>query len=258
MSLEVVCDPSKSDLLIRSGSHLYGCDTPESDVDLRGFFVEQGIYLLGREKFDQHEDRVSDTVIWGFKKFFHLLEKSSPNTLEILFAPINSYQILTDVGRLMVDKKNLFLSKDVASSIKGFSYSEWLKSQLLTKNKETGEVCHSSSVVGARRKESHASFGYSLKNACHSIRLLEQGIDLLKNHTIAFPRPNASFLKDIRNGDVPFSDLEKIYNERVEEFKTAEENTSIPLRMDKNKLDDLYYEIVGERIIKFFQNRKKD
>ena len=49
---------NNADLLITHGSRLFGCSTPESDVDIRGFVVEPGEYLLDRQEgktFEQYE-----------------------------------------------------------------------------------------------------------------------------------------------------------------------------------------------------------
>ena len=52
-----------------SGSYAYGTSKEGSDIDLRGFLVEDKKYLYGLEGFEQFEDRASDTVIFGLKKF---------------------------------------------------------------------------------------------------------------------------------------------------------------------------------------------
>lgn len=246
---------SNPDLLIRSGSHLYGCATPTSDIDLRGFVVEPGEYILGRKKFEQYEDKESDTVVWGFCKFFELVERGSPNTLEILFAPREAYAVLTPRGEKMLDNKNLFLSRQVTESIRGFASSEWLKAQLLTKNKETGEVYYSARVVGAKRKDSHAEFGYCLKNAYHAIRLLEEGIEILTTGQLNFPRPNANLLLAIRNGEMEFEEVSSMVDLRKKEFAEAESASSLPKRPDREALDDLYFEIVNEEVKNFLETR---
>lgn len=246
---------SNPDLLVRSGSHLYGCAMPTSDVDLRGFVVEPAEYLLGREKFEQYEDKESDTVVWGFSKFFELLEKGSPNTLEILFAPMSEFLVLTDKGKMMVENRHLFVSTKTTDAIRGFASSEWLKAQLLTRNKETDQVYHSNRVVGAKRKESHAEFGYSVKNAYHSIRLLEQGIEMLETGTITFPRPNGDVLRAIRNGEVSFEDLSAMREKRVLEFAAAEEKTSLPRKLDRRSLDNLYFEMIDSKVEEFLRKK---
>lgn len=238
-------------MLVRSGSHLYGCAIPTSDVDYRGFVIEPAEYLLRRKSFEQYEDKESDVVIWGVAKFFELLEKGSPNTVEILFAPEKSYEVLTVTGDEVLNYKHLFVSKNLTNAIRGFASGEWLKAQLLSKNKETGEISHRPSVVGAKRKESHAEFGYSVKNAYHTIRLLEQGIELLKNHTITFPRPNADLLRSIRNGEVPFEDLSKIRDERIAEFASEEEKTTLRESVNKEEIDKLFFRVIHDKLSDF-------
>jgi predicted nucleotidyltransferase len=68
--------------LVASGSYGYGTHIGTSDIDLRGVVVESRQHLLGLKTFEQFEDRESDTVIYGFKKFINLCLNANPNTLE--------------------------------------------------------------------------------------------------------------------------------------------------------------------------------
>jgi len=245
----------ETDLLTRVGSRLYGCANPDSDDDRRGFVVEPAEYLLGREKFEQHEDKVTDLVIWGVQKFFHGLTKGSPNVFEILFVPDEFIISATDRGREVLRRRDVFVCMGSVIPIRGFAHSEWLKAQLKTKNKETGEVYHSKRVVGAKRKASHAEHGYSVKNAYHAIRLLHQGLELVQEGHITFPRPEADFLRNIRNGEVQFEQLELEYEQL--DARLSELIEQAPLRRfpDRKAIDELYYDITGDVIVDFLAGR---
>lgn len=237
------------DLLVLTGSNLYGCAMPDSDTDLRGFFVEPGEYLIGRKRFEQHDDKVNDTVIWGVRKFFSLLEKGSPNTIEILFAPSDNVRSSTEIGEKILSARSLFVNRRLTDTIRGFASSEWRKAQLLTKNRETGEVYFSPRVVGAKRKDSHAEFGYCLKNAYHSIRLLEEGIELLKSGTITFPRPNANELRNIRNGVMALGAISEKIEALSKEFEVAEAVSILPADPDFKAIDALYLDLIRNKVV---------
>lgn len=64
-------------LLVISGSHAYGLDTPESDLDIRGIAVENEETLFGLGHFEQYEDKETDTVIYSLRKFIQLTMKVS-------------------------------------------------------------------------------------------------------------------------------------------------------------------------------------
>ena len=55
-------------LLGLGGSHAYGTNNENSDVDFRGITLNQPSDMLGLTEFEQFEDRVTDTVIYSFNK----------------------------------------------------------------------------------------------------------------------------------------------------------------------------------------------
>jgi predicted nucleotidyltransferase len=70
--------------LTLSGSHGYGTNNDNSDIDLRGVLIEPSSTLFGLQTFEQFEERETDTVIYGLKKFVALCANGNPNTLELL------------------------------------------------------------------------------------------------------------------------------------------------------------------------------
>ena len=71
------------------GSHCYGLDTPESDVDTAGvyFAPKEQVYGLGLDYLPQVNDAKNDNVRYELRKFMQLLCKSNPTILESLFIP---------------------------------------------------------------------------------------------------------------------------------------------------------------------------
>lgn len=246
----------KPDLLIRTGSRLYGCSTPSSDDDLRGFVVEPAHCFLGRNKFDQHEDKVNDVVIWGLVKFLNQLVRGTPNTFEILFAPESHILTCSENGRIVLDSKEMFVTKSQLMPFSGFAMSEWLKAQLKTKNRETGDIYHSSRVVGAKRKESYSKYGYSVKNAYHAVRLLSQGIELAETGSMTFPRPEADLLVDIRNGKLSFDLVEKEVKRLDAKLLFAMENNDLSEELDQEEVNEMYYRIIADDVVEFLKERQ--
>lgn len=111
--------------LTLSGSYGYGTNNENSDIDLRGFLIEDKKYLLGFNTFEQFEDIPTDTVIYGLKKFISLCSNSNPNTLELLGTEDNCIVIMNDAGKMIRDNSHLFLSKKVITSFGDYANAQF-------------------------------------------------------------------------------------------------------------------------------------
>ena len=95
-----------------SGSHAYGTNTPNSDTDIRGFFVNPTSEYLGMDTpSEEIKDENADVVFYGMKKAFELLEKSNPNMIELLWMPQETVVQMSDLAKLLVTSRHIFLSK---------------------------------------------------------------------------------------------------------------------------------------------------
>jgi predicted nucleotidyltransferase len=110
--------------LVISGSHGYGTATDSSDIDLRGFLIEDKKHLLGCGSFEQFEDIHTDTVIYGLKKFFSLCRAANPNTLELLGADEDCVVIMNEIGCRVRDNVDMFLSKRVIGSFGNYATAQ--------------------------------------------------------------------------------------------------------------------------------------
>lgn len=227
------------DLLVRTGSHLYGCATPTSDEDTRGFVVPSALHLLGRAKFELYESREPDMTIWSFQKFFHLLETGSPNVIELLFVPANHILRASPVGQKLLDSKHLFLSKQNVKPIQGFALSEW---------KKAVQYFDNLNKIGERRMAEINTVGYSIKNAYHAIRLMWQLHELLTTGKITFPRPEAFILKDIRNGNCTIEELTHMWDSLDRAIPGMVETSVLPEQLDRDRLNDLYVSLIRDKI----------
>lgn len=71
------------------GSHLYGLNNEDSDVDTSGLFLapRENIVGLGNDYQEQVSDERHDTTWYEIGNFCNLLLKSNPTVLEALFVP---------------------------------------------------------------------------------------------------------------------------------------------------------------------------
>lgn len=108
-------------LLGLGGSHAYGTNNVNSDIDFRGITLNLPSDLLGLTTFEQYEDSKTDTVIYSFNKIIRLLLECNPNTCEILGLDEDQYLIKTTLGQDILDHKNLFITKRAAKSFGGYA-----------------------------------------------------------------------------------------------------------------------------------------
>ena len=111
-------------LLGVGGSYAYGTDYENSDIDFRGITLNLPSDLLGLTKFEQYEDRKTDTVIYSFNKMIRLLLECNPNTCEILGLEKEGYVILSELGQELLDNRSLFLTKRAAKSFGGYAQAQ--------------------------------------------------------------------------------------------------------------------------------------
>lgn len=111
-------------LLGIGGSHAYGTNNENSDVDIRGITLNLPSDLLGLTRFEQFEDAHTDTVIYSFNKIIRLLLECNPNTIELLGLDEEQYLIKTAPGQELLDNRALFLSKRAAKSFGGYASAQ--------------------------------------------------------------------------------------------------------------------------------------
>lgn len=108
-------------LLCLGGSHAYGTNTQNSDLDVRGITLNQKRDILTNQKFDQFINNETDTVIYSFNKIINLLSSCNPNTIEMLGLKKDHYLYLHPLGQELLDNKKMFLSTKAAYSFGGYA-----------------------------------------------------------------------------------------------------------------------------------------
>lgn len=111
-------------ILTTAGSIAYGTNVETSDIDVRGVTLETKQDIMGLSSFEQFEDRTTDTVIYGLKKFINLCLNSNPNVLEILGSRPEHLLVITKEGWLLRDHVDLFLSKKAIQSFGNYATAQ--------------------------------------------------------------------------------------------------------------------------------------
>jgi predicted nucleotidyltransferase len=117
------------------GSHLYGLNTPDSDVDTSGVFISTKEQLLGCFGYKpQVSDTRHDTTWFEVGELVRLLLKSNPTVLESLFVPED--KILVKPSPLLADlfaNKNEFITKQCFNPFIGYAIDQIKKARGLNK-----------------------------------------------------------------------------------------------------------------------------
>jgi len=114
-------------LLGLGGSHAYGTNNENSDIDIRGIFKPRKEEILAYgfgNRSEQVVDNPTDTTIYALGKITELLLNCNPNTIEILGLDDDQYLLMTKEGKMLRDNRKLFLSKKCAKSFGGYANSQ--------------------------------------------------------------------------------------------------------------------------------------
>lgn len=234
-------------LLGYRGSKTHGTYRPNTepgsidDIDVMGVIVHgpEAYYGFGRQETFERMENPWDVVVYDVRKFVSLCCKMNPNVLSLLWLPQNFYIKQNDLGKLLVARRNLFVSKEAYKSFTGYAYSQLHK---MEHNATQG-------YMGEKRKKLIEKYGYDTKNASHLIRLLKMGIEFLSTGELNVMREDNTYLVDIKQGKY---DLPYIKTEADRLFKLAElalVNSKLPDRVDEVKAEKLLVAILQEHFL---------
>lgn len=130
--------------------------------------------------------------------------------------------------------------------MQGFALSEWNKAV---------NYFDQMRKLGATRKSHIATYGYSIKNAYHALRLLEECHELLETGSISFPRPNADYLRKVRCGEVEVDEIKDRYQKLDASIPDTLAKSKLQEKIDKAQIDLMYYRIIKSCIKDFYERR---
>jgi len=123
------------------GSRAYGTHRPDSDYDEKGICIlADPKYYFGFSRFEQKDGGWSDEAdrqIYDIRKFVKLALECNPNMVEILYVDESDIIHIDDLGNLLRDSRDIFLSRKAADTFIGYAMSQlhrieghykWLKS----------------------------------------------------------------------------------------------------------------------------------
>ncbi len=135
-------NPHKLVYLSKSGSHLFGTNTPKSDLDVKGLFLPsiQSLYLQNApQQFSQNTNNSNvknssedvDVTVWSVQFWLKLLTKGDINAVSLLFSYSNPNAVLEGTDASFLEKLKALdpiklLSRNL-SGMMGFAYNQAIK-----------------------------------------------------------------------------------------------------------------------------------
>lgn len=111
-------------ILTLGGSHAYGTNNENSDLDIRGCALNNKMQILTNQNFEQFVNVETDTTIYAFNKLISLLSNVNPNTIEMLGNKPEHYLYVHPIGQELIDNAHLFLSKKATYSFGGYATAQ--------------------------------------------------------------------------------------------------------------------------------------
>jgi len=132
---------------------------------------------------------------------------------------------------------------------------DWLdrdEKELIIKTLNSGrphKIESSVSGLGKKRKAQVEKYGYCVKSAAHSIRLLNQVKELVLTGGLTFPRPEADLLRSIRNGEMSKEDVTEVYEDARRYAEEAHDYSVLPDKPNPEAVWNEYTQLVKEAIV---------
>lgn len=224
--------------LFIGGSELHGAKVKDTDdLDIYGVFLEPPELVLGLEKTEFYvwstagnERRNGpddiDICLYSLRKWAGLAAKGNPTALHFLFA--DNYAHNQEIWRNVRYRKDVFLSRQAAAQFRGFADAQVRRLQGIGTGKK------------GQRHELIGEHGYDIKAAMHVIRLLNEGIELMREGTITLPRPEKDLLISIRTGK--YGSLERVLDlasSLFSELEKAQSESKLPDKVDRSEISRL-------------------
>ena len=114
-----------------AGSRLYGLDTPSSDMDIRGIYmdrVEDLLNVCGKMDSEQSDER-GDTKYYGLHKFLKLASECNPNMVELLAVPASRLMFCSPSYSYLSSHIGWFMSTRAMRTFSGYAYAQIQKSK---------------------------------------------------------------------------------------------------------------------------------
>jgi|ERR1700722_10306121 predicted nucleotidyltransferase len=231
--------------LFVGGSELHGAKVQDTDdLDIYGVYIEPPELILGLKSLPHYvwstagDDRRNgpsdvDVTLYSLRKWASLACKGNPTALHFLFA---KNEVDSSIWQRIVANRNVLLSTACAKQFLGFADDQMKR---MTGVKGRGKK--------GTRPEIEVKYGYDVKAAMHTLRLLYECKELVSTGDLTFPRPERKFLIRVRTGQFSIPEVLKFAAELTAECQQLAERASVlPAKIDTEAVSKLIAECYRE------------
>lgn len=205
-----------------AGSHLYGVNTPDSDMDTMGLGVMTKQEKLGLHHVEQQGQ--DDHVVYELSKWVRLALNGNPTVLQLLFTHQSDHIVYAHPkwATWQQELRELVLTERCRSAFLG--YLDGQRKKLLNNR--------------GQRQELIDKYGYDTKFAMHMLRLAVQGVEVVQHGGMTLPMSGIwqDLLLDVRNGKYSENTVLKMTASMEQVLKTVKSclpKTHNPVAVDQ-------------------------
>jgi uncharacterized protein len=114
------------------GSQAYGTNTPESDVDIKGIYIQSNDEILSN-RYKEQINVTKDECYYEIQRFLQLAKSANPTILELLYTPDDCILETSPEFELLKQNRDKFLTKKCYNSFSGYAYQQIQKATGLDK-----------------------------------------------------------------------------------------------------------------------------
>lgn len=226
--------------LFVGGSELHGAKVHGTDdLDIYGVYIEPPEMVLGLEGLPHYvwstasDDRRNgpndvDVTLYSLKKWAALACKGNPTALHFLFA---TGTMQNPIWAELVSRKDVFFARSCAKQFIGFADDQLKR---ISGQKGRGKK--------GTRPEIEEKYGYDVKAAMHTLRLLYECKELVSEGRITLPRPERDLLIRVRTGKYSIERVTAMASKLFVECRDATGQSPLPDAIERRAVSKLVTE----------------
>jgi predicted nucleotidyltransferase len=235
IKLAMECNPNILEILFTNNENI-------TYINLYGHILLQNkklfISKLVKQKFlgyafsQKHKMQIKTDNYFDLQNALLILEKNNKDMLLIEFINYNK------------DYNHIFKSNyDKNHNTKFITVGDLNLQPSYTINKVISILNDRLSKVG-NREELYTKYGYDVKFGMHLIRLMFEGIELLKTGNLIFPLKEKEYLKEIRKGNISVNEILKLSDILEKDIEKLSIETNLPSKPLYNEINQLCIDLM--------------